>query len=117
MRPDALFVPFAPSLLRRAPSFRSAEAIFESGILPLAEWYSLSDVQAILVAWHENNQCVMAGAMPGNAAQLFEATRSLLPDSLDAWRDFLQQVRAVAGGSTYYHYPTLEGLVRDASTD
>lgn len=114
VRPDPLFVSHAPALLRGARSYRSAEAIFESGVLPLASWFDVDTLRAVLDAWARNNQCVLAGAMPDNAVHLFERSRGLLPESLEDWKSFLAAVQDMARGFSFYQYPALEERIRAA---
>ncbi len=107
----------AVKLLADAHTYRMAEGIMENVVLPLARSFDEDDLSHGLKSWAANDQCVFAAEMPQYAADLFELTRHLLPDSVPIWVEFLTAVRAQlseGAGAEYvrhYSYPDLFALV------
>jgi hypothetical protein len=113
--PSPLAVDYAAAVLKDARSYRGAETAFANIVLPAGLFLKLDQLQEVLTAWAENDQCVFASAMPDNAVHLYQATRSLLPESWPVWNSFCQIVSEQPGhrtDSSYYTYPDLAGLVQ-----
>jgi hypothetical protein len=113
-RPCAYFAQHLPALLSRdvASSFRLAEILTQSAVLPIAPYLAISDLEAILQVWTDNGQCLMASAMPQLAVTLYESTQHLRPADEAAWRGFITRVRAlVPEDEPYYRYPELAAAI------
>lgn len=111
--PSARFAPYAGGLLRDAGSFRAAEQLCATGVLPIGQYLNQKQLEELLDAWETNDQCLFAPAMPKNAGLLFEATRHLLPTSLPAWQKFVGAAQEPSDErrAAYYSYPDLRRLV------
>ena len=90
-----------------------AEQLCAKGVLPIGQYLNQTELEEMLDAWANNDQCLFASAMPPNACLLFNATRHLLPISLPSWQKFLDiaQERSDKHQSIYYSYPELRRLV------
>ncbi|MGW6883161.1 hypothetical protein ACWGEU_23210 [Streptomyces goshikiensis] len=113
-RPGRYFVQYLPGLLSSdvASSFRLAELLTQSTVLPLAPYLTTSDLEAILQTWTDNGQCLMASGMPQLAVTLHETTQHLRPADEAVWRGFIARVRSlVPEGEPYYRYPALAAAI------
>ncbi|MGY4277723.1 hypothetical protein ACVILE_003903 [Streptomyces sp. M18.1] len=113
-RPGQYFAQYLPTLLSNdvATGFRLAETLTQSAVLPIAPYLTVPDLQAILQAWTDNGQCLMASAMPKLAVTLYESTRHLRPSDEPVWRDFIARVRSlVPEDDPYYRYPELAAAI------
>ncbi|CCH88517.1 conserved protein of unknown function [Modestobacter italicus] len=99
-----------PEILRDAYSFRAAEGLTQRVVLPYAPLLDLSLLEKALMAWAENSQCRTAMAMQEHAARLYEATSHLRPADRDLWKRFVERVREVGPGDSYYRYENVERL-------
>lgn len=77
------------ALFQHAGSFRYAEQLGKSVILPLAPCFTAADLQAVLEAAADNGQIWDAAETPDILDQLFDRTKSLLPASRLHWQAFL----------------------------
>ena len=76
-------------LYEHAGSYRSAERLGQSVILPLAPFLSAQELKAVLMAVSDNGQIWDAAGTPDILEQLYNRTTSLLPASRTLWEDFL----------------------------
>jgi hypothetical protein len=110
--PHPAFAEKAVELYSSALSFRQAEALAKSVILPMAPFFTTAHIIKILGAVRENDQIRYASGSPGIIEQFFEKTKHHLPDTRKAWRElgvFLQQVD---DEDDYYTYPGLQAKLR-----
>lgn len=82
-------VPAGIVLYEGAGSFRYAEQLGQSVVLPLAPFFTADDLQAVLAAAAENGQIWDAAGTPEILEQLFDITQPLLPASRAHWETFL----------------------------
>ncbi len=75
----------------QAGSFRDAEQLGRSVILPLAKFLSAKDLETLLKAASANEQISRASDTPEILERLFERTKSLLPDSRPHWEGFVEE--------------------------
>lgn len=80
------------ALYEGAGSYRSAEQIGQSVVLPLAPFFTSDDVQTVLAAAADNGQIWDAASTPEILEQLFDNTRFLLPASRPHWETFLGEL-------------------------
>lgn len=78
------------ALFQRVGSFRYAEQLGKSVILPLAPCFTAADLQAVLEAAGENGQIWDAAEIPNIFEQLFDRTTPQLPASRPHWQAFLE---------------------------
>ena len=76
-------------MLASARSFRGAEAVEESVILPLCSLFRTEHVQRILTAAQANSQIYYANGSPAFFCEMFDRTVDLHEQTADAWRTFL----------------------------
>ena len=108
LAPHPEYVDFAVSLYAKAGGFRSAEAIGESAIVPLAPCMNAQDVIDVIAAAKSNRQVCYASKTPEILVTLFEATRRHLPTTCAAWIGFVDHMREIEKDpSAYYAYPEL----------
>lgn len=81
-------------LYQHAGSWRYAEQLGQSVILPLAPFFTATDLQAVLAAAADNGQIWDAGGTPDILETLFDRTRPLLPASRPYWEAFLAAIGA-----------------------
>jgi len=74
------------ALYSEANSFRGAERLGESLILPMASYFSAIDVQNILKVVQGNYQIYNASGTPAILKVLFEKTKQYLPEICESWR-------------------------------
>jgi hypothetical protein len=115
IRAAPLFVPYVAELVREAQSFRGAEALATTVILPHAPLFALGNLKDVLGCWSSNAQCQFASGMPGLAEDLVRATTHLWPASEVVWRGFVDAVGASSDGEgaydAYYRYSDIERLL------
>jgi hypothetical protein len=114
-RPNTYFAPLVPTLLDEALSFRGAEEITATVVVPHGSFLTIDQLRAALRSWANNNQCREASAMPELAVALYRATAHLRPDDQPVWNQFLTDVRshltgnpAMADYEDFYSYRQLE---------
>ena len=88
--PQPEFADRAIALYSEAGSYRSAESLGESLILPMARCFSVSDIQKILKVAQENNQIYDASGTPAILDELYEKTKQYLPDLHESWKSFFE---------------------------
>ncbi|MEU2776096.1 hypothetical protein ABZ646_24980 [Streptomyces sp. NPDC007162] len=91
-------------ILAAAGSYRTAEHFAESVVIPLAGFIQPAQLEGILTAWAENQECRAAAKMPEFAA-LFWTKASQL-HGLAAWAEFVKRVRELAE-TDWYRYDEL----------
>jgi hypothetical protein len=88
--PQPEFADRAIALYSEAGSYRDAESLGESLILPMARCFSVSDIQKVLTAAQENNQIYDASGTPAILDELYETTKQYLPDLRESWQSFFE---------------------------
>ncbi len=108
--PKEEFVQSGIKIYSHAGSFRDAERLGQSIILPLASFVRAKDIQAILEAAANNGQISYAAGTTEILEQLFDQTKHLLPESRQHWQAFVdQQIKQMNNNATeYYAYPGLQ---------
>jgi hypothetical protein len=96
-------VPAGIALYEAAGSFRYAEQLGQSVVLPLAPFFTADDLQAVLASAADNGQIWDAAATPEILEQLFENTQRLLQASRPLWEGFLGEL----GGRQQQRYSGL----------
>ncbi|AUH64071.1 hypothetical protein CX676_07790 [Paracoccus zhejiangensis] len=100
----------AIDLYSGAGSFRGAEMLGQSVILPTAPFFEQADVEALLGAVRENDQIWYAGGTPDVLEQVFDLTKTILGLTREYWQAFVdgQIARMEGDASEYYAYPGLQ---------
>lgn len=93
-----------------AGSYRGAEMLGQSVILPVAPLLSPQQVEAVLNAARDNDQISHAAGTPAVLEQLFDLTKVKLPQTRGHWQAFVDARIESAGGdeTEYYAYPGLQ---------
>ena len=91
--PRSELVPSGIAHYAQARSYRSAEQLGQSVVLPLAPFFTADDLQAALVAAADNGQIWDASGTPEILEQLFDHTQLLLHASRPHWEAFLGALR------------------------
>lgn len=81
-------------LYSHAGSYRYAEQLGQSVILPLAPFFTTPDLQAVLTAAADNGQIWDAAGTPDILEKLFDLTKPQLPASRPHWQAFLAAMGA-----------------------
>ena len=94
----------------QAATFRHAEHLGQSVIVPLAEFFDSRDVEAVLKAASDNGQICNARGTSDILERLFDETISLLSESRPYWEEFVrEQIEQMDGdASEYYSYPGIQ---------
>ena len=108
--PRKEFIGRGLKMYAQAGSFRHAEHLGQSIVLPLAKWFSHRDVKVVLKAVSDNEQIWKAAGTPDILEQLFGQTTSLLSKSRPHWEAFVEEQIDQMSGDTlgYYAYPGLQ---------
>ncbi|WP_130915508.1 hypothetical protein [Nocardia cyriacigeorgica] len=117
--PCRYFVPTVVDALRVASGWRVGEKVGAT-LLKHAPYLDANDLRTALSHWADNSNCREASGMPETAVALFHETNHLGGARVEAFRDFLQNVRAKMaddGGDRsyqeYYSYPALEAALTE----
>jgi hypothetical protein len=114
-RAGRCFAPSVAELLRDARSFRNAEELAATIVVPHAVLLTLDDLAALLASWSGNTQCQFASGMPGMAEEVFRRCGHLRPSSDQIWWKFVEEMRISSDGDTdydeYYRYTNVERLL------
>ncbi|WP_329351860.1 hypothetical protein OG226_41220 [Streptomyces sp. NBC_01261] len=102
--PSAYFTPFVAEILAAAGNYRAGEHFAESVVIPLAGFIQPEQLEGILTAWAEHQDCRAAAKMPDFAA-LFWAKAPQLR-GLAVWTEFVKRVRELAE-TDWYRYDEL----------
>ena len=107
--PKKEFVNRGIELYADAGTYRHAEALGWSVILPLAQCFEAEDVEAVLKAASSNSQIWLAGGTTEILERLFDITLPLLSDTRSRWMEFVESRTTQNEGdaSVYYSYPGL----------
>ncbi len=106
LNPRGEYVGFAVSLYASAGGFRSAEAVGERAILPLAPFMSAQDVIDVILAAQGNGQVYYASKTPTVLEALYDATQRHLPSTYDTWKAFVDRMREIEKDpQAHYAYP------------
>ncbi len=106
-QPRAEFSDCAIELYSRSHSFRNAEILGESIILPLARYFTSSQLEKILSAVEENSQIHLAAGSPHILEKLYGMTIGLLPQTAGFWEKFILSVERGRDPSDQYAYPNI----------
>ncbi len=114
-RPE--LVDLAISMYGKARSFRSAEWLGESAILPVADYFEEQHVKVLLETVRGNGQIWHASETPEILNKVFDKTNELLPKTRAYWQDFVDiQIRRMDDDVTdYYAYPDLQKRLAESS--
>lgn len=110
-RPSAYFTKCLADLLSQTRSFRTAEWLAQTALLPCAKFLSREELAGILDAWSGNNQCREAGDMVLHAVTLYNGTGHLRADDRELWTGFIDTVQEHEPPPGYYSYGKLAKLV------
>jgi len=102
--PRTELVPSGIVIFENAGSWRYAEQLGQSVILPLAPYFTAADLLTVLAAAADNGQIWDAAGTPDILEQLFDRTTRLLPASRPHWQGFLTAM----GGSQQQGYSGLQ---------
>lgn len=97
MTPQPEFTAQAIALYSEASSYRHAESLGKSVILPMSNFFSVTDVQNILKVVEENNQIYDASGTPVILSELFEKTKQYLPELCESWKSFFSFASNIYG--------------------
>ena len=92
--PRRELIPFGIELFQSAGSWRYAEQLGQSVILPLSSLFTAADLQTALAAAADNGQIWDAAGTPAILEQIFDQTTLLLPGSRPHWQAFLAAIGA-----------------------
>ena len=108
--PRSEFVELGIEIYSEAGSFRWAEQLGRSTILPLAPYFGVEHIEKVVQVVSDNGQIWNASGTTSVLEQLFDLTRKLRPQSDEHWNAFVQhQVQRESGDSSaYYAYPGLQ---------
>jgi hypothetical protein len=111
--PRSEFVPSGIEIFAGAVSYRHAEQLGRSIVLPLATRFTPEEIKDVLNAANDNGQIREAAGMPAILAQLFDQSISQLARSRPHWQAFIDEQIARTGTDGYYSYSAIqERLVR-----
>ena len=107
--PRKEFISKGIELYAQARSFRNAEFLGQSVILPLAKWYTDRDICQLLDAVGRNDQIWLANGTSKILEQVYDQTLPHLWKSRQYWEDFIcrQTEKNDGNDSDYYSYPSL----------
>ena len=105
--PRTEFVSRALDIYASARSFRYAELLGESVVLPLTEFFSAEDVRIVLEAAGNNGQISQAFGTPRVLEELFDETYALLSCTRSYWEEFVEAQIDLMGDPSD-HTPTLD---------
>ncbi|MBQ0903577.1 hypothetical protein [Micromonospora sp. U21] len=105
------FVPWVPSLLREAGSFRQAEGLTRLAVVPYGPLMTEDDLRDALKEWASNGECRSATGMVQLAVDLYQATVQLRPADRPLWERFLGEVRDGETPDSHYWYSGLEAAM------
>lgn len=117
------FTPTAVELYQAAGSYRGAETLGRAVLLPLADYYSRSEVAEVLSAVRSNNQIHYAGDTPSILATFFDRTSRHHAKLRNEWRELMRFLHKLGDGpASYFSYPLLRKKMEaaglwDPSTD
>ena len=107
--PRTEFVSRALEIYAGARSFRHADLLGESVVLPLAKFFSAEDVRIVLEAASNNLQISQAFGTPSVFEGLFDQTSSLLSCTWSHWKKFVDaRIDHMVDASDQYAYPGLQ---------
>ncbi|MFG3016784.1 hypothetical protein ACGFZB_41305 [Streptomyces cinerochromogenes] len=99
------------NILDAAGSYRTAEHFAESVVIPLAGFIQPEQLEGILTAWAENQECRAAAKMPEFAALFWTKAPQL--HGLPAWAEFVKRVQGLAE-TDWYLYDELAACIRSS---
>jgi hypothetical protein len=88
--PQPEFAEQAIKLYSGAGSYRSAESLGESLILPMIGCFCLTDIQKILKVVQENDQIYDAGGTPKIMLEIYEKTNQHLQNLKENWKELFK---------------------------
>ncbi|TYQ28534.1 hypothetical protein [Pseudanabaena sp. UWO310] len=84
--PQPEFATQAIALYSKASDYRGAERLGESLIFPMANCFSVANIQDILRVVEKNSQIYDATGTPAILEELFEKNKQYLPDLRESWK-------------------------------
>ncbi|RKT86346.1 hypothetical protein SAMN05421805_102242 [Saccharopolyspora antimicrobica] len=106
--PAPYFARRIDDLLASAHSYRAAEDIGYTIVVPHGPYYSLEMLEEVLDAWKQNDQCRVASGMLIVAEQLLAATDHLGVERYSVFREFVDTVKAIEPKGSQYTYHELD---------
>lgn len=97
--PSHDYVDLALRRFETAGSFRQAEELCESLVVPLATVFTPQDMNRIADAFLENTQITYANAIPGMYLELFNQTERLAGETKKYWRKISAKIQGDSGMS------------------
>jgi hypothetical protein len=107
--PCGEFVPFGIDIYSTAGSFRDAERLGHTVIVPLAPHFESEDIGRLVDAVLGNSQISYASGTADVLLEVFKLASTALPASQEHWQRFVDEMTAQHGGKTDtpYSYPTI----------
>ncbi len=105
--PQTELVDLAIEMYANAGSFRRAELLGESAILPIADYFEEQHVKVLLDTVRGNNQIWCASGTPKILDQVFEKTKELLPKTSEYWQEFVDNQIELMDGKVDGNYSPL----------
>ncbi|WLQ53679.1 hypothetical protein P8A21_39710 (plasmid) [Streptomyces poriferorum] len=108
-RPAAYFTDFLAPILASARSWRTAERLTEMAVIPCARLIQPEQLDGILTAWAENEECREASGMVELAVTFWKQAPQLR--SHPAWIVFVKRVRELASDPQWFQYEDLAAVI------
>lgn len=107
--PSKQFVSFGIEIYSAVGSYREAEKLGQSVVIPLASHFSADDIRSLLDAILGNSQISYASGTSDVLVEVFKLTASNFPASREHWQRFVDEMTAQHGGEqgTPYSYPSI----------
>ena len=115
VQPNPYFLPTVIEYVRGALSYRIAEQVGESLVLPHARYLSVETLSEVLEGWASNGQCVDANGMPSVAVEMFTATAHLGAARYPVWRAFVDKVSAGVERGSWYSCNEVDATLTQAA--
>lgn len=102
-------MPFGIDIYATAGSYRDAERLGQTVVIPLAPHFGAEDIGRLLDAVLGNSQISYASGTADVLLEVFKLTSASLPASRDHWQRFIDEMTAQHGGKTDtpYSYPSI----------
>ncbi len=107
--PCRQFVPFGIDIYSKAESYRDAERLGQTVVIPLAPHFEAEDIERLLEAVLGNSQISYTSGTADVLLEVFKLTSAALPASRSYWQRFVDEMTAQHGGKTDtpYSYPSI----------
>ncbi|MEW2418137.1 hypothetical protein AB0953_31205 [Streptomyces sp. NPDC046866] len=108
-QPSAYFTDFLAPILASAGGWRIAEYLTKIAVIPCARLVQPEQLDGILTAWANNEQCREASGMPELAVTFWTQATQL--QSHQAWAAFVKRVRELASDPQWFQYEQLAAVI------